>query len=499
MSSRPLTTSLRLSLLASLGLLPLACGGASQHGNPNGNEGGTESGGTSPTAGTTSGGSVGHGGASGGGGGAQGGTGGSVGHGGAGGDESVPACTSPKTDPVTGIVTCQEGYIYRTRSTRCVTTTAGDAAPAPDPRLPRVDTYVDCTEDATVCDAYEYGYCASDGAPSTGRMCASGCLLDSDCGVGQMCRCEGEKFGVCTYDKCDADADCDNGYHCAAYPGACSYEPFACQAPEDDCADCGMNDGFMACQMQADGHRACTPSGVCGRPFLVEDCARVASVVARGDWADGRLAGPRLDHLTADERATLAQHWTRMGQLEHASIAAFARFQLQLLALGAPPELVEACTQALADETAHTQLCFALASAYAGRALGPGPLDVDGSLNVTSLGDIVQLVIAEGCFGETNAALEALEARDTATDPLIADTYARIAADEQRHAELAFRFVRWALEQGGRAVADRVAGAIDAPPPSARAAHAVTVPCLQALLAQTELVADRDQASAPVI
>src|SRR6185503_19927292 len=108
---------------------------------------------------------------------------------------------------------------------------------------------------------------------------------------------------------------------------------------------------------------------------------------------------------------------------------------------GAPPELVEACTQALADETAHTKLCFSLASAYAGRKVGPGALDVEQSLSATSLADIVDLVILEGCFGETSAALEALELRDTASDPVIVSAYAQIAADEQRHAELAFRFV----------------------------------------------------------
>jgi len=61
-----------------------------------------------------------------------------------------------------------------------------------------------------------------------------------------------------------------------------------------------------------------------------------------------------------------------MVQLEHASIAAFARFSLQLLSLGAPAGLIDDCTRALGDETAHARLCFQLASAYAGRAIGSG-------------------------------------------------------------------------------------------------------------------------------
>jgi hypothetical protein len=212
---------------------------------------------------------------------------------------------------------------------------------------------------------------------------------------------------------------------------------------------------------------------------LVQAEARVAPVAARADWADGRLAGPRVSHLTRDERAALAAHWTKLGQMEHASIAAFARFQLQLLALGAPPELVQACNQALIDETAHTQLCFGLASAYAGQAIGPGPLDVTHSLAVTDLADIVDLVLMEGCFGETSAALEALDAAGTAADPVVRRTYEQIAADEERHAELAFRFVRWALERDREAVTERILAALPHAPASVKD---VAVPCLRALV-----------------
>jgi len=218
----------------------------------------------------------------------------------------------------------------------------------------------------------------------------------------------------------------------------------------------------------------------------------VAPVVPSSAWASSSIR-PRVDHLTASERAALAQHWTKMGQMEHASIAAFARFSLQLLSLGAPADLVEACTQALSDETAHALLCFDLASAYAGRAIGPGPLDVSGSLLGSSLADIVDLVIAEGCFGETSAALEALESAEIATDPVVAAAYAQIAQDEQRHAELAFRFVRWALERGGAAVRERVARAVATPPANDAGTIGVTLPCLTALLA--ELTPARDRAA----
>ncbi|HKY38213.1 MAG TPA: hypothetical protein VJN18_19860 [Polyangiaceae bacterium] len=69
-------------------------------------------------------------------------------------------------------------------------------------------------------------------------------------------------------------------------------------------------------------------------------------VAPSGAWLAQRDWTPATSHLTRAERTARAEHWMKMGQMEHASIAAFARFSLQLLSLGAPPALVEACTQA---------------------------------------------------------------------------------------------------------------------------------------------------------
>lgn len=142
--------------------------------------------------------------------------------------------------------------------------------------------------------------------------------------------------------------------------------------------------------------------------------------------------------------------------MEHASVAAFARFVLELLSLGAPPELVTAATDALADETAHARICYALASAYAGQALGPAKLDVTGALQDSSLEGIVMRAVLEGCVGETLAAIEASEAASHAADKLLRSALSRIAEDEARHAELSWRFLRWALSLGGSALRSAV-------------------------------------------
>jgi hypothetical protein len=260
---------------------------------------------------------------------------------------------------------------------------------------------------------------------------------------------------------CKTDADCGEGLLCASYRQGCGPSGFACQTANDECngdLDCGGAVCAFGVDSLAPDRRSCDGT-VCGRPFVVEASARTAPVVSTRDWcANGRA--PLMDGWTTEQRAAHAEHWARMGQMEHASIAAFARFQLQLLALGAPVGLVEACTSALHDETQHTKLCFDIASAYAGRRIGPGALEISGSLDVTSLAHVVDLVILEGCYGETGAALEALEAAALATDPVIAAAYELIARDEQRHAELAFRFIRWALDRNPQLVAPRLTQAL---------------------------------------
>jgi hypothetical protein len=146
--------------------------------------------------------------------------------------------------------------------------------------------------------------------------------------------------------------------------------------------------------------------------------------------------------------------------MEHASIAAFARFALQLLAAGAPPDLILAAQRAMADETNHARLAFALASAYADRDLGPGPLCVDRCLDETDLPGLVATVFAEGCIGETLAAVEAREALEHARDPAVVAVLETIAEDETRHAELAWKTTAWAIAVGGDAVRERLGAAI---------------------------------------
>jgi hypothetical protein len=197
------------------------------------------------------------------------------------------------------------------------------------------------------------------------------------------------------------------------------------------------------------GH--CKGSAVCGRPFLIDGATRSAAAVLRADFSH-RLH-PAAKALRATDRDALAQYWTEVGLMEHASVAAFARFTLELLSFGAPADLVAASNAALADELEHARLAFGLAGAYRGERVGPGRLSIDRALAETSFVEAVRTAFLEACVGETIAAIEAREALHWARDGAVRGALDRIAADEMRHATLGYRFVGWAIETSAPDVA----------------------------------------------
>jgi hypothetical protein len=203
-------------------------------------------------------------------------------------------------------------------------------------------------------------------------------------------------------------------------------------------------------------YRLCEASPGCGRPFLVNGVSCTAAIVERTDWADGALADAPA---SSEDRERLAGAWARDAAMEHASIAAFARFTLELLAHGAPADMVAASQDAGADETRHASACFGIASRLAGRALGPGRLVV-GVIEERSLADVVASTVIEGCIGETLSALVAEARLQHAVDAKARAALSMIAEDEARHAELAWRFVGWAIQTGGPAVREAAAKAL---------------------------------------
>ena len=420
-------------------------GARPEGGFPGGGDGGFETDGGFPNGGT---GPVPGGGPNGGGyPGGYGGTAGSAG------GPTIPVCQNPKPlldtyGRPTGFDECLGGSITRPEPRDC-TSTAPRPTSCPGAVSADGGPQTGCVRDAD-CTAMANGYCDSNtrfgGPVPYGCYCRYGCVRDADCGQGQICLC-GEPTGQCVQATCTRDADCASaGGLCLSYTAECGGTAFACQTTFDSCVsdvDCGQDRCSLVSGIHQCQNVICP---VTGRPFLVGGAARVANAVRREEWTSSLI--PAVEDLDATTRALLASRWTEVALMEHASIAAFARFALEILSLGAPPELVVGTYEAMADETVHARDAFALASAYLGKPVGPGQLDVSASLFARTPLDVVRTAILEGCIGETVAAVEAQEALAHATDPAVRNALARVTRDEARHAELAWRFVKWVMENG---------------------------------------------------
>ena len=147
----------------------------------------------------------------------------------------------------------------------------------------------------------------------------------------------------------------------------------------------------------------------------------------------------------------LIDDWTRRSLGEHASIASFAAFTLDLLTNGAPPDLVRDSLLAALDEVDHARVSFEVTSALAGGGasiIEPGPIP---SLLRSSGSDMTALALGaarEGCVDETLSALAAAAEAGAYADGAssmapLRERLVRIAFDEARHSSLAWRTVLW--------------------------------------------------------
>lgn len=204
-----------------------------------------------------------------------------------------------------------------------------------------------------------------------------------------------------------------------------------------------------------DGHHTVPGVGQCwtgpmpgGRPLLVDGRAHVARVSRGLGWAGD---------LDVEISAEVSRAWATVlredALAEHASIAAFARTLCQLLAIGAPAQLLEKTTAALHDEIRHAKECFAWAARLGGAPVSPGPLPEAVAPISCNLHELVRELIRGGCIGETLAACAAHARIETTPLSGLRDLYRTITDDEARHAALAFDTVRWLVSHDPSAAA----------------------------------------------
>ena len=195
-----------------------------------------------------------------------------------------------------------------------------------------------------------------------------------------------------------------------------------------------------------------------GRPLRNEGRISAARVANDASWVEPDEGHAAIEGLTPSIRSALAAAWLNDARLEHASVATFARLSCDLLAVGAPADLVERALRAALDEVAHARACFALASAYAGTALSAGVLPEaavstwrSGARGVL-LDELARESFLDGCVGEETAAAIARDAASLASDPCVVRVLRKVADDESRHAALAWDIVVFCIERSPSAL-----------------------------------------------
>lgn len=165
----------------------------------------------------------------------------------------------------------------------------------------------------------------------------------------------------------------------------------------------------------------------------------------------------------ADAPQEVADGWRANAATETASVASFAHLATELLAVGAPAELVERAHQDAVDEVRHARLCYALATAVDGARLGPAPFPSaawprDSSPTLRTLAEDSAV---ESCLFESASAAVArrLAARDDVPEAIRA-VLETIAVDEARHAAHGLEIVEWCAAQGGAAIVAHMRAAV---------------------------------------
>jgi len=181
-----------------------------------------------------------------------------------------------------------------------------------------------------------------------------------------------------------------------------------------------------------------------------------------------QLPFPEPDLLTAE-------HWVEVARGEYASVAAFNRFSLELMRIGAASSLLAWAQKAAMEEVGHAEQAFALAatlnqSETVPKAAKMVELDSVPAIR-TSLEEVLLAVYNEGCIAEARAAEKAAAQLSAVQTWLMSEPTCNkggagagatwecaaaeqvkvvlqlIATEEAGHAELSWRTMEWGLTQ----------------------------------------------------
>jgi hypothetical protein len=148
--------------------------------------------------------------------------------------------------------------------------------------------------------------------------------------------------------------------------------------------------------------------------------------------------------VAASSRAVLARYFDELAALEAASIDALDLLHRDLRAHDAPLALVAGALGACEDEKQHARMLRRLASSFGGhpKATSRAPLAAARTLHQIASANAVG-----GCVGKTYGAVAATMQAHNARDTSVRQAMAHIAADDTRHAGLAWSVHEWSMDR----------------------------------------------------
>lgn len=252
--------------------------------------------------------------------------------------------------------------------------------------------------------------------------------------------CGGNVVDEGTVLKSETGAECVLGAR-EGEPGTyCSFTPWYVSAKGAGCSSLSCND-------------ICGVSGSIGCPY---DSTKERFTCNWYCVVDGRRHASSVE-LDDEAPLHLGDHFARMAYHEAIAVQAFERLRRDLRVLGAPRALIVACSRAIEDERRHVRMASGLARKFGRAPLVPpscAPMAPRTALELASENG------REGCGRELLGVFVGEWHATHAEHRVVRRFYARITADEARHASLSVRLQRWLrgrLSEAERAAVDHEA------------------------------------------
>jgi hypothetical protein len=166
--------------------------------------------------------------------------------------------------------------------------------------------------------------------------------------------------------------------------------------------------------------------------------------------------------LPKPERARLAETWKRRAAAEYLAVSTFSVLAIDMVAAGAPADVLSHCVRSQLDEIRHAELAIRMVEIYGGKRIQPpsGMSNLPDKPGTDKLHQAAANTLLVSCVSETYATTVLTATRDLTTDPVALAVLTSIYSDEVMHARLGWSYVRYAIDQGGQGVIDAAAAMV---------------------------------------